>query len=153
MIEHAAGFLVFFVEGYGMAEPDKVAGCGKSGNARANDSNAFFGGGKEGVKEDGVGLLLVGGTSFGGTNGNRVAEPFVAVAAGGFTGAGADASENAGKDIIAEIDAVGIVESIFCDGGEVGWNIGAGGAGFLAGDISFDPVEIFLCASVAFVNG
>ena len=117
MIEHAAGFGVFFVDGYGMTEPDKVAGGGQPRNARANDPNGFSGGGKERVKEHGIGLLLVGGTSFGSTNGNRVAKPFVAVAAGGFTGAGADASENAGKDVIAEVDTVGIVKSIFCDGG------------------------------------
>ena len=92
LIEHAAGFRVFFIYGYGMTKPDQVASGGKSSNARADDSDGFPGGGEERVKKHRIGLFLIGSTSLGGTNGNGIAKPFVAVAAGRFTRAGADAA-------------------------------------------------------------
>ena len=73
--------------------------------------------GKRGSIKIGSRLFLIGSTSLGGANGNGIAKPFVAVTASRFTRSRADAAENAGKDIIAEVDAVGIVKTIFSDGG------------------------------------
>ena len=143
LVEHAAGFGVFFVDGDGVPEQSEFAGSGESGHAGADDSDALLRGGEVRLEDDGVGWRFVSGAAFGGTYSHRFAEAFVAVAAGGFAGAGADTAKDAGKDVVAQVNAIRIFGAFFGDGGEVARNIGTGGTGFLTGDVAVEPVKVF----------
>ena len=83
---------------------------------------------------------------------DRLAVAFTAMTAGIFTGTRTNTPENGGKDVVAQIDFVGLAEPAVINRFEVTGNIRSRRAGDLAGNVLFEPEQILWCRAFALGN-